>query len=209
MARYKITQSLLSAWNYAYSCSEDGFDGAMKSFLCVLRCEPEDLSEEQQEKIDNGIAFESMVYATATGAPCDINKKWAHGISQIADIVMGSQFQVRIHKPITVNGMRFEIHGVLDALRAGVIYDIKFKNKSFSSYDPVGDYRESPQHPFYFYLVPNAEKFIYVISDGDDIYLEQYLPEETVSAEKIIAEFMHFLESSNLMDTYKAHWQIT
>ena len=211
MAQYKITQSLLNSWNYAYSCHEECFDSAIQSFLCALRCEQEVLSEEQQEKIDNGKAFENMVYASASGLPCEINKKWERGISQIVDIVKGAQFQVRIHKPITVNGMRFEIHGVLDALRSGVIYDIKFKNTSFNSEkcNPVGAHLYSPQHPFYFYLVPSAEKFIYVISDGDDIYLEQYLPEETVSAEKIISEFMRFLESSNLMDEYKTHWQIT
>lgn len=209
MELFKITQSLLSSWNYAYSCSEECFDSAMNSFPLSLRGEKEELTPEQAQNIQNGLDFESMVYATADGKPIKINPKWERGVNEIAGIVKGAQFQVRIHKPITVNGMNFEIHGVLDGLRAGTIFDIKFKNKSFTSYDPVGDYMNSPQHPFYFYLVPAAEEFVYIVSDGDDIYLERYTPDNTIPAEKIISEFVDFLEGQNLLGEYKAHWQIT
>ena len=135
-------------------------------------------------------------------------RKWYRAAYELAQIVKGAQFQVRIRKPITVNGMEFELVGVLDALREGTIFDFKFKNKSFGSLDLAGDYLDSAQHPFYFYLVPEARKFLYMVSDGNDIYIEQYFPEESRSAEEIIAEFISFLESSNLMDEYKAHWQI-
>ena len=118
------------------------------------------------------------------------------------------QFQVRIHKPITVHGMEFEIHGVLDALKEGVIFDFKFKNKSFGSIDLPGTYLDSAQHPFYFYLVPEARKFLYLVSDGSDIYIEQYTPEESRDAYDIIAEFVDFLNSAGLMDEYKKHWAV-
>ena len=134
--------------------------------------------------------------------------KWYRPASEFGALLRGAQFQVRIHRPITVRGMEFEIHGVLDALKEGVIYDIKFKNKSFGSSDIAGDWLDSPQHPFYFYLVPEARKFLYLVSDGNDIYIEQYFPEETVPAAKIIAEFVDFLEASGLMDVYKANWQV-
>lgn len=209
MPRYKITQSLLQSWNYVHSCWEGCEDDAMESFLTALRGEKEELTEEQMQHIQNGWDFEDAVYTVAGGAPFSGNPKWERGVTEIAELVKGAQFQVRIHKPITVGGMDFEIHGVLDALREGTIFDIKFKNKSFGSLDLAGDYLDSPQHPFYFYLVPEARKFMYLVSDGNDLYIEQYLPEQTAPAGKIIAEFVDFLTASNLMEIYKANWQVS
>ena len=87
-------------------------------------------------------------------------------------------------------------------------FDIKFKNKSFGSLDLPGNYLDSAQHPFYFYLVPEARRFLYLVSDGSDIYIEQYTPEESRDAYDVIAEFVDFLQSSNLMETYKEHWAL-
>ena len=233
MPRYKITKSLIESWYYVHDCWEGCEDDAMESFLRALRCEPEDLTEEQQQNIQNGHDFETLIEHIAndrfipklewekdkdgnliiepnSGEPMahQVYPKTYRAAYELAQLVKGAQFQVRIQKPITVNGMDFEIVGVLDALREGTIFDFKFKNKSFGSLDLAGDYLDSAQHPFYFYLVPEARKFLYMVSDGNDIYIEQYFPEETRSAEEIIAEFILFLESSNLMDEYKAHWQI-
>ncbi|MBO6269418.1 MAG: hypothetical protein J6N19_09800 [Clostridium sp.] len=210
MPRYKITKSLIESWYYVHDCWEGCEDDAMESFLRALRCEPEELTDEQKQNIQNGHDFEELIESIANGADWETGKehKWYRAAYELAQLVKDAQFQVRIRKPITVNGMDFEIVGVLDALREGTIFDFKFKNKSFGSLDLAGDYLDSAQHPFYFYLVPEARKFLYMVSDGNDIYIEQYFPEESRSAEEIIAEFISFLESSNLMDEYKAHWQI-
>lgn len=227
MPRYKITQSLISAWNYVHNCWEGQEDAAMESFLTALRGEKEELTPEQMQNIQNGFDFEKLVTDIATGAfhpqyefdgmtdpdTCEetckeVYPKWYRPAAEFGAILRGAQFQVRIHRSITVRGMEFEIHGVLDALKEGVIYDIKFKNKSFGSSDIAGDWLDSPQHPFYFYLVPEARKFLYLVSDGNDIYIEQYLPEETRKAADIISEFVDFLETAGLMDVYKANWQV-
>ena len=227
MPRYKITQSLISAWNYVHNCWEGQEDAAMESFLTALRGEKEELTPEQMQNIQNGFDFEKLVTDIATGAfhpqyefdgmtdpeTCEetcreVYPKWYRPAAEFGAILRGAQFQVRIHRSITVRGMEFEIHGVLDALKEGVIYDIKFKNKSFGSSDIAGDWLDSPQHPFYFYLVPEARKFLYLVSDGNDIYIEQYLPEETRKAEDIISEFVDFLETAGLMDVYKVNWQV-
>ena len=227
MPRYKITQSLISAWNYVHNCWEGQEDAAMESFLTALRGEKEELTPEQMQNIQNGFDFEKLVTDIATGAfhpqyefdgmtdpeTCEetcreVYPKWYRPAAEFGAILRGAQFQVRIHRSITVRGMEFEIHGVLDALKEGVIYDIKFKNKSFGSSDIAGDWLDSPQHPFYFYLVPEARKFMYLVSDGNDIYIEQYLPEETRKAEDIISEFVDFLETAGLMDVYKVNWQV-
>lgn len=227
MARYEITQSLLASWNYVFDCWPGCKEDAHASFLSALRREEEELTPEQLQNIQNGHDFEDLVAAIATGrfAPqfedaggtnsvtgeafgYSKYPKWYRGANEIAQLLKGAQFQVRIHRPITVNGMDFEIHGVLDALREGVISDIKFKSKSFGSLDLAGDYLNSPQHPFYFYLVPEAWKFQYLVSDGTDLYIEQYFPEETTPAETLISRFIEYLETAGLMDEYKANWLI-
>lgn len=228
MARYKITKSLIESWYYVHDCWEGCEEDAYNSFLHALRCEPEELSEEQQKNIQNGFDFEQLVTDIATGrfvpefhpqVGTEPNTgetmegakypKWYRAASEFGGLLKGAQFQVRIRKPITVGGMDFEIHGVLDALKEGVIYDIKFKNKSFGSLDLAGSYLGSAQHPFYFYLVPEAHDFLYLVSDGTDIYIERYTQEDSRSAEDVIIEFVSFLQSSGLMDEYRKHWQIS
>ena len=226
MARYKITKSLIESWYYTYDCREEYEDEAMESFLSTLRCEQVPMSE----AMTNGLEFEALVTDIATGKlqpewegsgqtnPSSYGDgeemgsfkypKWYRGARELAEIVRGSQFQVRVHRPITVCGMDFEIHGVLDALREGVIFDIKFRSKSFGSLDLAGSYYGCSQHPFYFYLVPEARKFLYLVSDGTDIYIEQYTPEESRTAEEIISEFVDYLKAANLWDVYTEHWRI-
>lgn len=203
MARFFITQSLLSAWNYVHTCYEGCEEDAMASFLSTLHRE----ETEQTEAMLNGIEFENAVYAEASGQVRPPHPKWECGITTIASLMKGAQFQVRVQREIQVAGMTFLVYGILDGLRAGTIFDVKFKNKSFGSLDLAGGYFDSPQHPFYFYMVPEAHEFLYLVSDGNDLYIERYTPEESVKAESLILEFLQFLEASNLLDVYKAHWQ--
>lgn len=203
MARYLITQSLLSAWNYMYDCFEGCEEDAMASFLSTLRRE----EGEQTDAMKNGIEFENAVYAEASGQLRPPHAKWERGIREVAALLKGAQFQVRVQREIQIAGMTFLVYGVLDALRAGTIFDVKFKSKPFGSLDLAGDYLDSPQHPFYFYLVPEAMEFLYLVSDGADLYIERYTPEETQSAESLITSFVDFLNSSGLMAEYKEHWR--
>lgn len=202
MARFLITQSLLSAWSYVHYCREGQEEDAMASFLSTLRREP----SEPTEAMQNGIEFESAVYAEASGQMRPPHPKWEHGICEVAAFLKDAQFQVRVQREITVRGITFLVYGVLDALHAGVISDVKFKSKSFGSLDLAGEYFNSPQHPFYFYLVPEAHLFRYLVSDGTDLYLEQYTPEDTQDAGELIDEFIQFLNASGLMETYKQYW---
>lgn len=175
----------------------------MAAFLSTLRRE----ETEQTEAMLNGIEFENAVYAEASGQLRPPHPKWEYGITTIAELMKGAQFQVRVQREIEVAGVTFLVYGVLDGLRAGTIFDVKFKNKSFGSLDLAGDYFDSPQHPFYFYMLPEARDFLYLVSDGNDLYIERYTPEESVKAESLILEFLQFLKAANLLDVYKAHWQ--
>lgn len=209
MERYEITQSLVSSWQYMFDCFEGCEEDAEAEFLSALRREKPVLDEKRQQAIDNGIAFENAVYAVATGNHTMIPPKIMNGVQAVASWITGAQIQVRIKREIQVSGMTFVIHGVLDALKAGTIYDVKFRNTSFQTGDVAGHYLNSPQHPFYFYLVPEAREFIYLVSDGDDLYTERYVPEDCESAESIISRFVDYLILTGRLEEYKAHWKVS
>ena len=207
--RYVLTQSLLSAYAYMFDCYEGGEDDAKVAFeQALLR-----IKSPPTEAMQNGIDFENIVYALASGnvqqLPCGLIEahKWYPGAKAISDRLVGSQFQVRVSRSIVIDGTEYLIYGVLDALKAGVIYDVKFKNKAFRSLELAGSYRESPQHPFYFYIVPEAYEFQYLVSDGEDLYVETYRPNECPTAEDIIRPFLDYLRSNGLMDTYRQNWK--
>lgn len=205
--RYKITHSLLSSYAYQFECREECREDAREEFLSALRGE----KSEPTEAMLNGIAFENIVYGLADGRciPNDDNyKKWFLGARQISDIIRGGQIQVRLSREIEVDGMRFLLVGVLDALKAGVIYDVKFKNKNFNSIEVYGDYYGSSQHPAYFYLCPEAYAFEYLISDGESLYSEVYLPKDGPTIGYLIHNFINGIKASGDFETYIENWKI-
>lgn len=202
MEKYLITQSLLSAWGYMFDCHEGCEEEAKADFLLALKKEKKPPSEAML----NGIAFENAVYAHAHGLPRTPHEKWESGIRKVAEIVGTAPVQVKAMREIEVCGMTFLIYGILDALQAGVIYDVKFRNKSLGSEDIYGKYLNSPQHPAYFYIVPEATEFRYLVSDGEELYQEIYAREDTRFIGEIIAEFISSLESMELLECYKQKW---
>ncbi|MBQ0124737.1 MAG: hypothetical protein KBS59_00240 [Clostridiales bacterium] len=203
MSKYLLTQSLLSAWGYMHDCYEGCEDDAVESFISTLRREQTPTTEVQQ----NGIDFEDEVYKVSHGLPREPHPEWEEGIQAVAQRIKGAPNQIRVSRDLTVDGTDFLVYGKLDALSAGTIYDVKFSNKSFNSTDIYGKYLESPQHPTYFYCVPEANKFIYLVSDGKDLYTEEYTRQNTRSLESVVREFMSDVSSMKLFDTYREFWE--
>lgn len=202
MEKYLITQSLLSAWGYMFDCHEGCEEEAQAEFLLAL----ERQKKPPTEAMLNGIAFENEVYAQAHGLTRNSHEKWEAGIQKVAQIIGNAPVQVKAKREIEVNGMTFLVYGILDALQAGVIYDVKFRNKSMASEDIYGKYLNSPQHPAYFYIIPEAAEFRYLVSDGEDVYTEVYTRENTRFIGDILAEFIASIDGMGLMETYKKHW---
>ena len=190
-AKYLVTQSLLGALDRAYVYGD--FD----SFLKSLR------KEETPPSVPmlNGIQFEKMVYEFANTGQV-LQKDWTHGIMAIGDRLKGAQFQVRLSKELTVDGMDFVLYGVLDALKAGTIYDVKFTQ----SYEKPR-YFTSMQHPAYLELCPEADKFTYLISDGNLIWEETYTAVGTQPIKYAIGDLIRFLTEHDLMEEYKKYWE--
>lgn len=142
----------------------------------------------------DGIRFENMVHAVSEGADITQDQEWYRPVVEICKIITQSQYQVKASRPLVVDGVEFVCYGILDFLKAGVIYDTKFSTKY-----RVGKYLDSPQHPMYFYLCPEVREFEYIISDGSYVYREAYLPEDTEPIETIVRQFMKWLDKANLV----------
>lgn len=201
--KYLITQSLISSWMYIFNCADGYEEDALASFLDTLKRIPSETTEAMQ----NGIDFERNVYKVASGqAPEPEFEAWIPGIEKVAARITRAAVQVRLSRSLKIGDDEFLIYGILDALKAGVISDVKFKNKKFGSLELAGDYLDSPQHPFYFYICPEAYEFNYLVSDGEDLYVETYHPNECRTAEEIIREFLSWLSANGYTNIYKEHW---
>ena len=201
MARYLMTHSLLSSWLYAMKSSpyEDltSEKDPLAEFMRVLRREP----TETTEAMRNGLAFEDMVTRIASGEDEDTEHKWYLAACKAAKVVRGGIYQYKAKTEIEVSGIKVLLYGRIDFLKAGRVIDTKF-SKGYER----GKYFDSTQHPVYLQLVPEAEEFVYLISNGTDVWTETYRREETQDIEPIISAFFMFLETNGLMDKYKKHW---
>ena len=192
-SRYLITQSLLSSWLWSYKM-EDGYD----DFLKTLRREP----VQQTKAMLDGIRFENVLNAALKGAEIEPNHEWYAPISELYWTLRGAQQQAAISKDITVQGVGFVLYGRLDYLKAGIVYDAKY-SKTYH----VGKYIDSPQHPMYLALVPEAREFQYKICDGKYVYTETYHLDEVEPIENTIKHFMDFLDKMHLVDIYCDAWR--
>lgn len=205
MARYLITHSLLSAWLYAmrsnpYEDATTSDRDSLAEFMQVLRREPTPTTEAMQMGID----FEDLVTAIAKGNGDGVkrNPEWYDAAKKVAEIVRGGSLQHKARKVAEVSGMMFVMYGRLDALKAGTIYDIKFSR----SYDK-GKFFDSTQHPMYLDLVPEANEFVYLVSDGKTLYQERYRRDEVADITITIGNFVSWLTANGLLETFKKHWQ--
>ena len=199
---YHITQSLISSWNYLHSCRDECQDEAFNEFLGTLNR----IRKEPTPEMQNGIEFENDVYKVASGDNEITHPEWEKGIKAVARIIKSAPVQVVAQRKLTLCSMDFEVYGILDSLKAGTIYDVKFSNKSFGSANLAGKYLESPQHPTYLFLVPEAIDFKYLVSDGVDLYTERYTRATSQPFECVLKEFIKSLDAMNLLDLYKAKW---
>lgn len=202
MSSYLITHSLLSAWIYAIKDtpyeSVNTERNPIAEFMKVLCREPTRATEAMQRGID----FENLVENIMKGN-ADTNNRWYKAATKISSIVGGGVWQLPVSKRICINGINIVLYGRLDALKAGGIYDIKFS----SNYER-GKYFDSTQHPVYLELVPEAQHFTYLVTNGYEVWQERYRRDETQSIHSIVSDFMDWLGICGLMQLYRTHWSV-
>lgn len=199
--RYLMTHSLLSSW--LYSMKSNPYEDLTternpeEEFLRVLRREP----TETTQAMRNGIEFEDLVTQIAAGEDVDTDHKWYAAAAKAASKLKGALTQYKAKLPIVVDGVEILLYGRIDFLKAGVVIDTKFSQ----SYDR-GKYIDSTQHPTYLRLIPEAESFMYLISNGTEVWTEVYRRDETCAIEPIISDFLKYLREKGWLEIYFQYW---
>ena len=192
--RIRLTKTLLDAWLWVFK-KDDGWD----DFLRTLTRE----KTPPTEAMLNGTQFENLVNAVLNGEHLDPDHEWYKGVMQMATYVYGSQQQVNLFRDITVDGQDYLMHGVLDYLRNGVVYDCKFTKKYH-----LNKYLETTQTPVYLWLTPEARRMEYVVSDGEYLYTEKYPREIVQPLEPIIRNFIDFCKVHSVYDILQEKWRV-
>lgn len=196
-ADFYLTQSLLSGWNHLLNAEDEHTESAYLAFLTSLRRE----SKETTKAMQDGIDFENAVNKAVSGDSVEVNPKWEAAVKKFARICAGGQSQTPVSGVFEIDGEKIGVYGLCDYVKAGVIYDIK----KVTRYE-YGKYYESPQHPMYMELIPEAKKFTYLIFDGTQTYQETYRRGDFRPIQSIISDFICWLKKTNLFEEYKKHW---
>lgn len=171
---------------------------AYESFLSTLKRE----KKAKTPAMLDGILFESIVNQLVDGKEIEApNEKWLNASNTLAEICKGGMKQVPVSNTVTIDGIEFIMYGICDYVKAGTIYDIK----KVIRYE-YGKYSNSPQHPMYFSLIPEASQFEYLIFDGSFVYKERYSRSDCEPIENIISRFLSFIKRNKLWNLYEEHW---
>lgn len=196
MRRLRVTKTLLDSWLYIPR-KDDGYE----AFLKTLNRE----KTPPTTAMLDGVRFENVLNNVLDGVPIEEDHEWYGVITEMSEELTGSVQQVNLYAETEVDGVPFLLHGVLDYLRAGHIWDCKFSkryhlNKYYWEY--------TSQTSMYLALVPEAFDFTYIISDGKYVYREKYPREIVPPIEPTIKNFMQFLDRMGLVDTYIKFWEV-
>lgn len=193
-SKLRITQSLLSAWQYGFK-SDEGYE----DFLRTLNRE----KKQPTQAMLDGIRFENCLNSVLLGEQLPSDHEWLFPITEMSEELWGAQQQVNLFRDIEVDGYKILLHGVLDYLREGHIWDCKFSKRYH-----LNKYLSSPQTPMYLALVPEAFDFTYIICDGKWVYRERYPRDIVPPIEPTIKNFIGFCKRYGLFETYAEKWSV-
>lgn len=194
-SKLRVTQSLISAWLYSFKT-----DYGYEDFLRTLNRE----KKQPTKAMLDGIRYENCLNSVLNGEQIAPDHEFYFPIMEMAEELDGAQQQVNLFADtdIYVDGFQILLHGVLDYLKAGHIYDCKF-SKTYH----LNKYLSSPQHPLYLHLVEEARDFTYIVTDGKWVYRERYPREIVPPIEQTITQFIAYLKQHELFDIFVEKWR--
>lgn len=182
--KFLITASLLNSWQYYMNCREEYEESAKESFIASLQRIKYPTTPAQQ----TGIDFESNVFSVCDNKPIyNQVPTYVDCAKEISEIIKNGQRQVKVYKDMTIDNIDFFLYGIVDVLKGSYAYDIKYTG----NYE-AGKFLNSAQHPLYLECldVPN---FAYLISDGSNVWIEEYMIADINPIHNIIRDFMNWL----------------
>lgn len=196
-SKVRITKTLLDSWLWTYK-RDDGWE----DFLSTLNRE----RKPPTKAMLDGTRFENCLNSVLDGEKIPQDHEWYAPITEMSMELWGSRQQVVLFQECVVDGQMFLLHGVLDYLRVGRIWDCKFtKNYHLNKYYWDG----TAQTSMYFALVPEARDFTYIVSDGKWVYRERYPREIVPPIENYIKNFVKFLKQHGLWEVYAEKWSVS
>jgi hypothetical protein len=212
--RLLITASLLSSWEYYLNSQDEAEDQALTDFLSSLRREP----IKDNAAMQGGRAFETRVrmvaepwYKPTENEEADLrdtrddgtDERYTACVAEVADMVRGGCWQVKASKPVEIAGQEFMLYGRLDVLRGPWIHDIKFSH-TFEA----GKYRDAPQTKMYLALIDGPEGIRYDVSDGNNVYVDEYRRRDVEPIENTVADFWSWINAQDeYLSIYLDKWR--
>lgn len=201
MSKFLITPSLLSSYQYYIKDEWRSPEDSRADFLRTLSRE----RFEPNEAMQKGIDFENDIM-NASQSSFDLrnfedsidgdlvfcqDKEYDLCVLNFAKIVEGGLWQQTCKKDLQVGNNTFLLYGRMDVVKRDTIYDIKFTSKG-----ELGKFLNSSQHLIYLYC-SGLPKFRYLISDGTEFWVEDYVNDGTVEnrIKSMISDFMGYLEN--------------
>lgn len=196
MADFYVTATLLNNWHYYLHSDESVQENAKQSFLDCLN----KVKSETTENMQRGIDFENKVRLFDEQNKIDDDAT----VNEIGEIIKGGLWQEAVMKIIKVKDYDVLLFGYADVIKCSKIFDIKRVNKY-----TLPKYYHSVQHKIYM-LCTGIKDFDYLISNGQEVYVESYFINSLEELEKelkgIISEFFTWLSVNNLFDIYAKKW---
>lgn len=193
-SKVRVTQTLLSSFLWVFK-KDDGYE----DFLRTLHRE----KTPPTKAMLDGIRFENCLNSVLNGEQIPEDHEWKFPIVEMSNELWGAQQQVVLFQEMQIEDQTFLLHGVLDYLRGGHIWDCKF-SKTYH----LNKYLTSPQTPMYLALVPEAKDFTYIICDGKYVYRERYPRDIVPDILDTINQFYKYLQKHNLWEIYEEHWRV-
>ena len=201
--RLRITATLLNQWQRIWDCED-----------YIKESENDTISYEDRLLEARSKAIEDF-RATLTRQPIPINEAMQRGMDFEADVqrglddefspvIEGGAYQVVVQKKVEVDGVKLNLFGVLDWLKAGHIYDAK-RVKEYKTHK----YRKSHQHPMYLFMVPTSVDFTYLVkcdSNKEPYHYESYVRENCEDVLRTISAFLKWLKANDMWELYVTHW---
>lgn len=184
---YLITPTLYSDYLWYINSEQDKAE-----FLSRLRKEPQETSEDMLR----GIEFESNVWAACNGV-----ESQDQVVNEAAELLKGSLYQQSLSRKID----DFVLYCRADFICGKIISDTKRVN----TYE-LGKYSESLQHGISLVCMPTAEQFQYVISDGKNLYTEDYFRTATTEQDvmvKVRRMYNWLKQDPEIWEAFQTHWQ--
>ena len=196
MGKLRVTKTLLDSWLWSFKL-DTGYDDFIK---CLNRIKTPPTMAQLE-----GLRFENCLNNVLLGEQLPDDHEWKFPITEMAEQLYGSQQQVVLFRDIKVEEQDVLLHGILDYLHAGEIYDCKFtKRYTLNKY-----LTSTTQCSMYMTMLPEAYCFTYLISDGKYVYRERYPREIVPDIDNTINQFYRFLKQHDLWKTYVEKWSVS